>query len=604
MYKKLKGLLCLVLAAAMMTGTASFCAEMTDLAREDIPKAQTEADGLYKLGILKGTGNGLELDREVTRAEALTLIWRTTGAVFESGCYVKPSFDDIEGHWACGTIEMFYHAGYINGTSDTTFEPDRTVTGREFVKILLTVIGYDGVTIENAYDNGIASELLLNNFTKTVVKNDYILSRSDTARLCFDALCAKTPDGKMLYKRLIEQGVYNESDFKDVLYSSSGEAKDKNALFGDKIDKLMPQDKNYMFSPLSIKMALAVAANGAAGDTRAEILEACGIDDLDGFNKLAAEMIEKYSRTDVLRLDISNSVWINESRALARFTDAYKNSIAEYYNGDVGSVNDENALEKINGWVNEKTNGKIPKIISDSDFWAFIVNAVYFKGYWQKEFYESATAPEVFTDKNGKESNIDFMHKTSYMGYYESPDKDIQIVKLGYKNALYTEDENGEIKTERNDDVDVSMYVILAPSDKDAAQLASSDMTKNTYIKLSMPKFKIEYDTKLNDILKGIGIKTAFDKEKADFSKMFASERVWLTDTVHKTYISVDEKGTEAAAVTGIEAGGTALPPEPVEVKINRPFKFVIRDNMGGEVLFMGEYAYPSGSADTVFAEK
>ena len=115
---------------------------------------------------------------------------------------------------------------------------------------------------------------------------------------------------------------------------------------------------------------------------------------------------------------------------------------------------------------------------------------------------------------------------------------------------------------------------------------------ERTYTKLSMPKFKIEYSERLNDTLKNIGIKTAFDTKTARFEKMFDSGNMWFTDIIHKTFISVDEKGTEAAAVTAIGMAGASLPPEPIELKFNKPFYFAIRDNTSGEILFMGRYAF------------
>ena len=104
-----------------------------------------------------------------------------------------------------------------------------------------------------------------------------------------------------------------------------------------------------------------------------------------------------------------------------------------------------------------------------------------------------------------------------------------------------------------------------------------------------MPKFKIEYETSLNDALRAMGINKAF-KSDAEFKKMFDSGNMFFTDTIHKTFISVDEHGTEAAAVTSIAMAGSALPPKPIELKFDKPFYFVIRDNVSGEILFMGRF--------------
>ena len=295
----MKKLFALCLAAVLLLSLSIPClAAETMLARGEIPPLtvnSVEAAGLKTLGILKGTDSGMELDRNVTRAEAVMLIWRTTGTAFNDIGYLEPSFSDISGHWAEDAIEKFYHAGFVDGTSETTFEPDRFVTGQEFVKILLTVMGYEGVTLENAYEKGKEIDFLLNNFTKSVVFNNETLLRGDTARLCFNALTAKLPEGKMLYKKLIENGLYEESDFVGVLHGGSPAAYQEN--FVDKLNAQMPKDKNYMFSPLSIKMAFAMAANGAGGETKSQILNTLEIDDLNAYNQKSKELIAHYNRS-------------------------------------------------------------------------------------------------------------------------------------------------------------------------------------------------------------------------------------------------------------------------------------------------------------------
>lgn len=563
----------------------------TMLDRQEIPLAQTEAAALQKLGMLKGTENGLELERTVTRAEAIVLIGRAAGLIFTDIGYLSPSFADIQGHWAEDMIEKFYHAGYINGVSDTAFEPERDVTGKEFAKILLTVLGYEITDLEQAYEKGREAELLNNNFTKSVVYNDEVLLRSDTARLCFSALTAKDASGKMLYQKLIENGMYRQNDFENVLFC--GTPVPVEATFADKLNNtFMPQDQNYMFSPLSIKMALALAANGADGETKSEILNAMDIGDLDAFNEQAKKLIEAYSKTDVVRLSIANSIWINRSEHPMQFREAYRKSIADFYHGDAFEVTNENAVKEINSWVSEKTNGKIPTLISDSNFWAYLANAVYFKGEWQMPFNPNVTKKETFTDRRGETTEIDFMHKTGYFNYFEN--NGLQIIELPYSNRETMLDGNGEYAGEkRHDELSVSMFLLIPKEGRvtDAEQLLKSEELKSTYVAFSMPKFKTEFSTPLNDIFHALGIKKAFTQQ-AEFGKMFEEGNMWITDTIHKTYINVDENGTEAAAATGIGAAGSALPPQLVECRADRPFTYIIRDNLSGEILFMGEYAF------------
>lgn len=565
------------------------------LTREEIPPLTEEdhvAEALSELGILRGTESGLELEREVTRAEAIVLIWRVTGAVFPDLGYEEPCFEDVRGHWAYDAIEKFYRAGYIDGTSETTFEPDRSITGREFVKILLTVMGYDDAALGSCYDIGVKCRLLDDNYTKSVVLNDMVLTRSDAARICYGALIAELPDGRDLKDRLIENGVYTEETLLNQLISATYSKKSER--FEDKLNEKMPEDKNYMFSPLSVKMALALAANGADGETREEILNTLGIDDLDEFNERAAEMILSYADDKVNTVNVSNSVWINKSVSQGDFSDSFKETAEKYYNAEAGTVTRENAVSTINSWVSEKTREKIPAIISEdnNNFAAMLLNAVYFKGMWTNDFPERNTKKGEFTSQNGEKSEIDFMNNTDYFSLYR--DEDTTIIRLPYRARLITEDEEtGEIDSVSANS-QISMYLVMG-EDENVSQLLKNTDMKMTYVNLSMPKFKIEYSVTLNGMLKSLGTEKAFDKNAADFSNMLsddAVERFWIDQVIHKTYIDVDEKGTEAAAVTAIQMAGASLPPEPVEVKFDKPFTFVIKDDTRDEVLFMGRYAY------------
>ena len=266
------------------------------------------------------------------------------------------------------------------------------------------------------------------------------------------------------------------------------------------------------------------------------------------------------------------------------------------YNADVKSVKNSNAVNEINGWVNDKTNGKIPTIIQDAnDFWAMLINAIYFKGAWQDEFNVNATKPDQFNNADGTKITVDFMNMQKWFPYSET--NSVQMIKLPYQNRVDKISDDGEyLGTDKYDDLDVSMYLIMAENDINVEQELSAaiddEVFKSTYIKMSMPKFKIEYSTDLNNILMNMGITTAFDEKNADFTKMFDKGNMWFTKTIHKTFINVDEKGTEAAAVTAIHMAGSAMPPEPIEVKFNKPFYFAIRDNTSGETLFMGRYAF------------
>lgn len=554
------------------------------LSPEEIPNLaenSSEASGLNKLGILLGTEKGFELDRKVTRAEAVVLLMRMHPEVTGSTGMPSPEFDDMDGHWAYKEVTAAKKIGLVDGTDERKFTPDRTVTGKEFAKMMLCLLGHKDVTIDNAFDLGEKYDLISNNFTRSVIYDNRELSRGDTARICWSAFAAKTADNKLLYRKLIDTGKYEENDFYGVLFTSDPAA--PSGTFAEKLNKQMPADTNYMFSPLSIKMAFAMAANGASGETKSQLEHSLGITDLDTFNESSREMIEKYNSAEIIKLNVANSIWINSSATSQRFSSDYSDKMIKYFGANSYVRDSKTIVDDINGWVNDKTNGKIPTIAQNADFWAMLVNAVYFKGAWQNEFSESATKKDNFTDRNGNNHEIDFMNRTGYYRYYS--DGENEVIVLPYKNAYYDEKKNENIFY----DLDIAMYLVKGEFSE---KLIASEDLGSRYISLSMPKFKFEYSTSLKGIMQELGAPYAFSAEKADFSNMFDGGNMFISDALHKTYINVNEEGTEAAAVTAVMMAGSALPPEPIEVKFNEPFTFVIRDNDSSEILFLGEYAF------------
>ncbi len=568
----MKKMICIVMALIMCVSiSASAATEL--LSREEIPLLSDDSHEiavLKALGIMNGRPEGMELDKEVTRAEAVMLIWRVSGISFNDLGYEIPAFGDIKGHWAYDAIEKFYRAGLIDGTGENTFEPDRDITGKEFVKILLAALGFEVKSLDEAEKLGLEKGLLTDNYTKNLVKQNMTLRRSDAARFCYAAFLVKTADGKMLYER--------HSGAKELLTETS----QAEPCFADKLNGYMPDEENYMFSPLSIKMALAMAANGAEGETREEILKTVGIEDLDGFNEKSRKMIDSYKDSGVLDVNISNSIWVKEDWD---FSKEYRDTVSRFYDAEAEKVNDSDAVERINKWAEEKTNGKIPSVINDSNFDAALINAVYFKGYWFNQFDEDNTKADWFTSRDWSRKRIDFMNQiTPHIGY--ATDGNITIAELPYKRYMGTGDD--EILTSDND---VSMYLIMGETDEPVRLINETELTYGR-AQLSVPKFKVEYSADISDELKDMGIKKAWGTD-AEFEKMFEKDNMFIDKVCHKTYISVDENGTEAAAVTVIAMGGSAMiQEEPVELIFDRPFTFVIKDKTNDEILFIGEYAY------------
>lgn len=568
----------LVLAVCMLLscmGTA-FAADTYRVGDYDVPYDEGGAQRLGQLGLFYGTGSGYALDEAVTRAQAVVMTLRMMGEDMETAGDSNP-FADMEGHWAQAAVAHAYALGYVNGTGTDTFEPERGVTGREFVKMLLSAMGYEGVTIDNAYDKGVEAQLLVNNFTEAAVQDAaYALNRNDMVSICESALLAKTADGTILKNVLVEKGVFTIQQFNDVMLCVTPLPQEERG-FGWNLNMLMPQDKNYMFSPLSIKLALAMAANGAEGETQEEILSALGIDDLDAFNAQVQGLIAAYGANEDVQLSIANSIWLNRDYAgaqSARFNSGFLKLMADYYAAEADTVTNADGVERINGWIEQKTNGKIKDVLEDSNFLAALVNAVYFKGAWLLQFNEGGTIPDTFTSRDGSEKEVGFMHQTGYFDYYE--DDMVQMVRLPYE------------------DTDIAMYIAL-PSVREVDLDRYIEKMESKRVALSIPKFKVEFDTELNGMLSQLGITAAFSPENARFTKMIDDYpyNIFLDKVIHKTYIDVDENGTEAAAVTAGMAGGSAAPTEdPIAFTADRPFTYFIYDEANGEVLFLGEYAY------------
>ena len=542
----------------------------------DVPYQQQAAEQLQGLGLMWGTERGFALEEAVTREQAATMVVRLMGEnVQQDGTEFiqKSSFTDIQGSWARNLIACAAEKGYVKGVSETAFEPERGVTGQEFATMLLRAFGY-AAEPDTAYEMGIAAGMLLNNYSKAAVEQaDYALIRSDMANICNGALFAKTADGEPVADMLMAKGKFTEEQWKNVMTEEGKQQ--ENTGFAWELNEQMPQDKNYMFSPLSIKMAFAMAANGAAGETKQEILDALDIEDLDVFNKQAAQLMETYNAQDELKLQVANSIWRNTDNMQGRsFASDYQKKMEQFYQGTAADVTDKNAVETVNNWVKEHTNGKIDSIIEDCDFWAMLVNAVYFKGTWVNQFQEGATRPDTFMSRDGKETEIDFMHQTGYMDYYA--DDNMQMVRLPYQGA------------------NIGMYIALTDQPGSHLEKAAENMNRS-YVALSLPKFRTEFSTSLNDMMKSLGVQTAFMEKQADFSPMIGEKLLFIDSVLHKTYIDVDENGTEAAAVTAIGMVGTGayIPdPEPIEFKADHPFTYFIRDDASGEILFLGQYAF------------
>lgn len=376
----------------------------------------------------------------------------------------------------------------------------------------------------------------------------------------------------------------------------AGSMKISNAYskFGFQLFAQLNQDssKNVVVSPSSIASALTMVLNGAGGETKNQVSRALALPDLPLLD-LNSEYSQWRSEAVIadpnVELDIANSIW---GRSGVQFKKTFLDALNTNYGAKVSELNfnDPSAVGTINKWVAANTHGKINEIIDqiDSASVLFLINAVYFKGKWSSPFETSNTTNDLFTTGSGSQKRIPSMHQHHTFPYYEQPQ--FQAVSLPY----------GEKR--------LSMYIFLPAKNVKLSEFYSmltSDqwpkwMTQfsDTEGSLALPRFRLEYDVTLNDALRAMGVRDAFDRNAADLREMvqFRSGNAFISKIRHKAFTEVNEEGTEAAATTSAEVQVTSMPvgQKTFQMIVNRPFFFAIRDNSTGTLLFLGSVSDPA----------
>ena len=369
--------------------------------------------------------------------------------------------------------------------------------------------------------------------------------------------------------------------------------------FADALVRALDADGNWSVSPYSVRLCLAMLANGAKGETRDELLAALRIDDLDAFNQSVRALLETYDGyVRIMRLETANSVWLNQSRfdGAGAFLPEFVQTVTDCFRAEAQEVTDADSVERVNAWADEKTNGRIPTILSEDNrrFVTALVNAVYFKAAWENEFDPADTDRADFTNADGAAVPVDMMHQTASFGYYATPG--IQALEMPYRK--YAVDNEVGDNWEYFRDADFSMYLIRTDEALDVQHFLDSVEFETSRVDVSVPKFQVEYSAALDEALKALGVRTAYDPASADLSAMvdpalLGGREHFLDTVVHKTWLAVDEQGTEAAAVTAAMTGDSAAAERAPLVRTftaDGPFWFVIRDNANGEILFAGRY--------------
>jgi serine protease inhibitor len=342
------------------------------------------------------------------------------------------------------------------------------------------------------------------------------------------------------------------------------------------------RDANVFISPLSASMALGMTMNGAAGATYDQMRRAlafgdAGAGDINaGYKSLIALLRGLDPQVDVR---IANSIWYREGFPVEpSFVEASRN----YFDAEVGALDFSKpaALTTINSWVSGATAGHIPTILDriDRDLVMLLINAIYFKGSWREKFDPALTREAPFHGVDGDRPAM-LMHREGTMGYLATAD--FTAVDLPYGNSAFT------------------MTVVLPQPGRNVedvvATLRSAQWTdwaqqlREVQVDLFLPRFRLAWERTLNEDLEALGMRDAFVDGGADFSRLSPLGRqVFISFVKQKTYVDVDEEGTEAAAVTAVGAAVTSMP-QTVVLRVDRPFIFVIRERLSGTVMFLGK---------------
>ncbi len=351
-------------------------------------------------------------------------------------------------------------------------------------------------------------------------------------------------------------------------------------------------DENVFLSPLSASMALGMTMNGAAGATRDEMQAALGF----GTTSQQAVLASYRDLISLLRtLDpkvdfrIANSIWYKSTFAPA-IAPAFLAEAKQYFDATSQGLDFAKpaSLSIVNDWVKTSTNGKIPTIVDalPDDLVMLLVNAIYFKGDWRQAFDRSQTANAPFATASGSSISVPMMHRTAMTraGVVDGR----TVVELGYGGDAFV---MWVILPREGESVNALVDSLGATGWAIAQQLATME------VELTLPRFSLSWEATLNAPLQAMGMQRAFVGGDADFTRLApgAGHDLYISFVKQKTFVDVNEIGTEAAAATAVGVGVVSLPQRMV-VRVDRPFVFAIRERLSGTVLFVGKIVQPPTS--------
>ncbi|MBE6618455.1 MAG: serine protease [Ruminococcaceae bacterium] len=389
----------------------------------------------------------------------------------------------------------------------------------------------------------------------------------------------KDDDGKINAKNLMDGITPRDvSELSDITPHNTGAADFALRLF----KASAREGENTLISPLSVLYALSMTANGAEKETLAEMESVLGMRTGE-LNEYLYSYMKNLPQGEKYKLSVANSIWFRDDD---RFTvnGDFLQTNADYYKADIYKAPfDDSTLKDVNNWVNGKTDGMIPEIldqISDQSI-MLLVNALAFDAEWIDPYTKDQVRDGKFTKEDGTKQDASFMY--GYEDSYIQDENAIGFVKY-YSGAKYA-----FVALLPNEGVSVSDYVSTLDGEKVLRLLSSQ---KGADVSTAIPKFEIEYDVEMSKILQNMGMKEAFDGDKADFGKLGSSEagNIYISRVIHKTFISVGEKGTRAGAATVVDMVESCMPmPQERKVVIlDRPFVYMLVDCENNLPFFIG----------------
>jgi serpin B len=335
--------------------------------------------------------------------------------------------------------------------------------------------------------------------------------------------------------------------------------------------------QNLIISPLSIFQILSLTANGAKDKTQLEMVQTLQNEDIEDLNSINYEILEIFK--NFTTVEIANAV-MSKFLPTQQFLDISEKYCAPYQ--------ELISAQQVNNWCDEKTHGKISKIIDElaSAIQMILINAVYFKGTWKNTFNEKFTEKKDFYNKGIEIKQIDTMSQLSSFLYYE--DNKLQAIELPYMK-----DDMSALIILPRENIDINKYIASLNSEENSLNDLIQKL-KYSKVKLELPKFELEFFSSLKETLSDMGIETAFT-DFANFTGLREEGNLKIDDVLHKTYLKVNENGTEAAAVTAVTVRTTSSKPvheNIYQMKINKPFLFFLRSKklpLDNDLLFMSK---------------